>query len=329
MPKHILYLLFLIAGPAFAEDKAEPGEGWKVWEMFIEKAANEDEKKAKALTTENFQNKYLNKNGFKRTVRNAKKGTGKFIKEFQLKEGIFLHIQLKEDKGTVFLIKEKDTWKINDLIPGHPEDFQGIAKAKLEIDIKVKRAVIMSQLSQIAKYFFEQFRDEGERTIPNWKELEIPESLMKYTNPSNGKEEMIIIAEGSEFTGESDVIMAATPKPIGDAHAVLWEDGHVTSIKVAEYQKIALESGLINATAKEIKLSLKELSELTDLINKLGAKKFKERKSAKEELLKKGLGIVTVLEQHLGHKDFEVQVSLKEIIKELKTKSVPKRRVKK
>ena len=329
MLKNIFILLFLILAPAFAEDKAKPGEGWKVWEMFIEKAANAEEEKATALTTENFQNKFLTKHGFKRAVRNAKKGTGQFIKELQLKEGILLHIQLKEDKGTVFLVKEKDSWKINELIPGHPEDFKGIAKATLEIGIKVKRTVIISQLRQIAKYFFERFRDEGERTIPSWKELEIPESLMKYTNPANGKEEMIIIAEGSEFTGESDVIMAATAMPIGDAHAVLWEDGHVTSIKVAEFQKVALESGLIKATAKEIKLSLKEISELTKLINKLGAKKFKERKEAKSALLKKGPRIISFLDKHPKHDDFEVQVSVKEIIKELKAKSVAKRRVKK
>ena len=328
MLKKLLFLLFLLSITGLSQDKAKPGEGWKIWNSFKNNLINGDLEKTKLFMSEHFKSKLNKKIHFKSLAKKFKQHEIKFIKEIELKDNLLINIEVKDEQGTIHIVLKEGKWLVNDMVQGHVEDIENLRQARLKIQIKSTRAIVMSQLSQIGKYFFEKYQDEGERTIPNWKELGIPEELMKYTDPETGKVERIIVVEGYEFTGESDLAMAATVNPIGGLHPILWEDGHVTSIKAEKFKTLARESGLIKEDFSKIKLSVQEVSELDNLIKKLNSSKFKERKSAKEELLKKGAVILNYLEQNQNHEDFEVQISIKEIIKELKSQSSPKRRVK-
>lgn len=194
-------------------------------------------------------------------------------------------------------------------------------------DTKAHLAKLKVQLKTIGTIAASNYLDEGPRNIPHWKKLGIDEELMSYIHPETGKREDVLIVEGVEFSGDADLALAATKSPVGGLHVVVWEDGHVSTVDSEKFKSLAVKMGLVKAVAKEI--SEAEKSELDKLISKLGAKKFSDRKAAKEELLKKDCHILTYLEKFQNDDDFEVQVSVKEIIKELQTKSAPKRRVKK
>ena len=71
--------------------------------------------------------------------------------------------------------------------------------------------------------------------------------------------------------------------------------------------------------------ALRELAD-DELIDQLGDQKYKVRKAAKEEIISLGSKVRYFLLKHKKHPDFEVQVSINEIIKELKpTRTLPVR----
>jgi len=328
MLKNSFLLLIFLPFFVLADEKAKPGEGWKTWESFKKNLIGDDHEKTKLFMSEHLKGKLHKAIHFKNLSKKFKKFEVKFIKEIEFKDNRLVHIELKDEKGTIHVVLHKGKWLVNEMVQGHAETLENVQKARLKIQIQSTRAIVMSQLAQIGKYIFERYQDEGERTIPNWKELDIPENLMNYKDPETGKAEKVIIVEGVEFTGKSDLAMASTLKPIGGQHPILWEDGHVTSVKAEKFKALAIKSGLIKEDLSKIKLSIQEVSEISSLIKKLGSGKFKDRKAAKESLLSKGIRILNFLEENQNQEDFETQVSVKEIISELKKQIPLVRRVK-
>ncbi|MCM8530800.1 MAG: hypothetical protein NE330_06525 [Lentisphaeraceae bacterium] len=196
-----------------------------------------------------------------------------------------------------------------------------------EVDNK-KLAHTMSRLKQIGTTYAMYFTDGTTDTIPTPEAVEVDESIKTYVHPETGKvDKFIFILPGYRYTGSSDMLLAVTDKPIGGTYMAVFEDGHVESISKEEFTRQKGIFGLIQFKAKSITVDDKLKVELDQLIKQLGASKFRERKAAKKALLKKGSDIISYLDSQKENPDFEISVSIKEIITELTPKIISGKRV--
>ena len=191
---------------------------------------------------------------------------------------------------------------------------------------KELQAKLKTNLKIIGVQVATHFSDGESINIIHWSKMGVDKKLMKYVHPETKKEERVFIVKAGQYTGSAVRVLAATESPISNGyHYAVFEDGHVSTISKDKFQ--SLKSTLISITPINVKLSDNEKKEISQLITKLGDKKYKNRKAAKAELLKKGDKIVSHLKGLKKHDDFEVQLSINEIIKELSTPEVAEEEV--
>lgn len=186
----------------------------------------------------------------------------------------------------------------------------------------------MSRLKQIGTTYAMYFTDGTTDTIPTPQAVDVDESIKTYVHPETGKvEKFHFIQPGYKYTGNQRMLLAVTNKPVADSYWAVFEDGHVASISSQEFKRQKGIFGLIKLKAKNVTLDEKLKNEVNQLIKQLGASKFRERKAAKKDLLSKGSSIISYLETQKENPDFEIAVSIKEIIKELTPKNILSKRV--
>lgn len=190
-------------------------------------------------------------------------------------------------------------------------------------EYQAQYAKTKSRLKQIGLTYAMYFTDDKKVILPTPDIVEVDPGVRNYTNPQTGKlEKFLYVQPGYVYSGSSQLLLAVTEKPISGLYLACFEDGHVATITADQFKQHIFILGL-----KKNKVNYKELDaetqqDLTKLIAQLGAKKFKERKAAKAKLLSRSPEIIQFLEQNLNNPNFEIKVSIQEVIKELRKKEV-------
>lgn len=178
-----------------------------------------------------------------------------------------------------------------------------------------------SRLKQIGTTYAMYFTDGGEPILPTPKVVEVDDSLYTYYHPETGKnEKFLFIQPGYRYSGSADLLLAVTNKPINGKYLACFEDGHVENISVEFFKQHAFVLGLQKEKTTYKKVPEDTQAELKKLIQQLGAKKYKERKEAKAKILEQGPDILGYLIENKENPDFEIKVSISEIINTLEGK---------
>ena len=195
---------------------------------------------------------------------------------------------------------------------------------EIDRDEAIKMAHIAkakSRLKQIGTTYAMYFTDGGEPILPTPQVVDLDETIYTYFHPETGKnEKFLFIQPGYRYSGSADLLLAVTNKPINGKYLACFEDGHVENISVEFFKQHALVLGLKKEKTNHKDVPKEAQAELKKLIDQLGARKFKERKEAKTKILEKGPDILGFLIKNRENPDFEIKVSINEIIKTLEGK---------
>ena len=178
---------------------------------------------------------------------------------------------------------------------------------------------VKSNLKSIGTSYAMYFTDGLNTFIPHHSKIDMDPAILTYTHPETQKEKnFLFIMPGYEYSGNSTLVISVTDAPILGKHIAVFEDGHVENISKDQFQRLAPTFGLHLIKTVEAKLNEETINDLFKLIEKLGAQKYKDRKAAKAAILKLGPDVQKFLVKHQNDPDFEIKVSIKEILKEFK-----------
>jgi hypothetical protein len=321
----LTFSLLLFTALLSAENKdpyAKKGPAWKTWETFSKAVIDQDVGAVKKMLSGKIAKEFPI-DGIAQISREFQQNKVTFIREFDGKDkkSKYLVLSIKNKIATIVFQKNKQGLTIEDSIE---QDLQDPA-AKIDPNkrplTKVKLARVKSRLKQIGTTYAMYFTDGTTSTIPTPEAVDVDSTIMTYEHPETGKEgKFLFIQPGYNYTGDSGLIIATTDKPILGNYQAVFEDGHVESITIDEFRKHSVVLGLTSKNIIYKKLKDELQKEILTLIEQLGAAKYKERKAAKSTLLSKGQGIVGFLEEKKDHSDFEVKISIAEIIDKLLSK---------
>lgn len=143
------------------------------------------------------------------------------------------------------------------------------------------------------------------------------DAVYLWTNPTNAKEKIpFIYCPGLNEADSVDFMLAAAPKAVNGKREALWIDGHVKTITENEFIKNAkAQKWKLKGLLKKEEVPEKTKKKILALISKLADKNSDVRKKAKQELLKLGDSALPFLEENKNHKDPEVKMTIKDILK--------------
>lgn len=182
---------------------------------------------------------------------------------------------------------------------------------------------VRSNLKSIATSYAMYFTSGINTFIPHHSKIGMTPSILTYIHPETKKKKnFLFIMPGYEYSGNSTLIISVTDIPIFGNHIAVFEDGHVENISKEQFRELAPTFGLQLDKIVKVELNEETKNQLLKLIEKLGAQKLKERKAAQTAILKFGPDVQNFLVKHQNHSDFEIKVSIKEILEELKLQMI-------
>ena len=209
----------------------------------------------------------------------------------------------------MLFIKEGKEWLFDEQLSesyGNSED----------ASIAMGQFIANQQLRKIYTAVTAYCNENNIKRIPPPKEMKLDEKLLSFRDPATGKAQNIKVVRNVNFEGKSKFLLAVTENIIGAAHHAIFEDasmGTVTREKYKEHEEVL---GLIESSS--LVLSEKEIKDLIDI---LGKGKSKERKAAREKLMKLDEASLKDLVKFKNSPDLETRLSVQEIISHISKKS--------
>ena len=306
MIKYVLIFLFVYCQCLSGEDKT----AWNAWQKLEKFILANDEKQSITLLSGRMKEGFF-KFGMTSINNEVRDMEAKFIKEFanEAENTRFLIVDVKGEQRTLMFIKEGKEWLFDEQTSesyGNAEDAsialgQFIAHQKLE---KIYNAV--------ARYC----QENKVKRIPPPAEMKLPEDLLTFRDPANGKSKNIKVARNVNFEGSSKLLLAVTEDILGAAHHAIFEDAHIGTVSREKYKEHEEVLGIIES--RSIRLEEKEIDRLAGI---LGKGKSKERKAAREQLLKLDENSLKFLVKYKDSPDLETRLSMNEIIETISKKS--------
>ncbi|MCM8538325.1 MAG: hypothetical protein NE334_20450 [Lentisphaeraceae bacterium] len=314
----IVLCLFLSSLTMFGQEEvAKKGEGWKAWLHLSETILSNKEKESIALCSGRMKEGF-SRFGMANIVEEVRQMKPKFIRELinKDKDSLYLIADIQVRITALIFKKKNDIWLFDDQTPG---DFKSAAEAESWGELNM----LSSSLREVA-YIVSNFaaNNPGE-PLPEPKRVGLGKEQLTFENPETEKSELFLVVRGVKFETSPAYLLAVTPKPIFGKYYAVFEDG---SIKNIEEKFFSSHQGLFGIYKEQRgSYSEKELDLLNSLLTQLGDGSFKVRKKAKKEFIKLGQFVVPFLNSHAGHKDLEVKLTVKELMKTIKETSVPVR----
>lgn len=289
----------------------EKGKAWDTWVSFEKFVKAQDYNAAIKFTSGTWVNDYkFTQSHISLLAWELNKNPVKFINEF--KQGNDHILVLKSWISPISLTFSSTDgqltishWTAAELKPGE-------ANKRVDsktISIKIKLADIRLQLRLIGKAYRKHFDKRKERILPNSTELGIEAKSWLYTDPETGSRQKILAVEpGYRWTNSSRYPTAITSSTILGKHYAVFDNGEVRPF----------HRGYFPVIIENFKYSLKANKNQNELILKLGNADRDIRKKAKKEIEKVGYSIAPVLRSYIGHKDPEISMTVKDILKSLR-----------
>jgi hypothetical protein len=298
-----LFLCAVLTLSSVSAEDAPKGDslGFKAWQNLSEVILSGKEKESAELMSGRMLE------GFYRfgmqSIMNEVQGMEPvvFVREFtdKKKEKLYLTVNVKGDLRTLIFLKKENVWLFDDQTNLELDTPQSAEEYEL-------RNKVVAQLLKISELVTSYFADAPDSLIPDKDKLKIGDELLTYTLPT-GEKKRILLASGCPFKGSGSLLLAVTESKLGETHIALFENGEIAYVHEGFVQQ---NMQFLNQDPSKLAMSDEEFAVK---ITALGADSFKERKAAKLELLKLGAGILSMLEKYKDSKDFEVQISVKEI----------------
>ena len=314
----LLYLFsILLLSTTYAEDQyAVKGEGWKAWQHMERTILSGKEKKSLELLSGRMKEGFI-RFGMDSIMAEVKAMQPVFIREFtnKNKNVLYLIINVQGDERTLMFIKQDKIWTFDDQ---NNENYKDPEEALNSLTVMQVQNKLKSIGEAVYTHFF---TNNKKKILGSPDDMKVDKKNLKYFDPEDKKELDILMVKDLPYEGSANLLLAVTEKPINDSHYAVFEDGSVKSITIQQF-KLHLNLDGIKANVKYDQQFDQQYSQkLKDLINGLGAASFKDRKKAKSGLIEEGRKILPFLRKNSQHDDFEVRVSIKEIIKEIENKT--------
>ena len=306
MLKYFLFFI-LLSSQCFAEEEKVAWEAWKKLEKVI--LAN-DEKQSIALLSGRMKEGFF-KFGMTSINNEVRDMQAKFIKEFpnKAKNTRFLIVNVKGEQRTLMFIKEGKEWLFDEQTSesyGNGED----------ASIALGQFIAHQKLQKVYDTIVEYCNKNNVKRIPPPKEMNLAKELLTFRDPATGKSKNIKVVRNVNFEGSTKLLLAVTEDILGAAHHAIFEDAHIGTVSKEKYKEHEEVLGIVEGDS--ISLEEKEINKLVDI---LGKGKSKERKAAREKLLKLDENSLKHLVKFKESSDLEIRLSMKEIIEFISKKS--------
>ena len=314
----LLLVLFLSCLTIFGQEEAvQKGEGWKAWQHLSDTILSNKEAESIALCSGRMKEGF-SRFGMQNIVEEVRQMQPEFIRELINKDNdsLYLIAEIQERVTALIFKKKNGIWLFDDQTPG---DFKSAAEAESWGELNM----LTSSLREVAFIVSNFAANNPGEVLPQPKRVGLGQEQLAFENPETEKEELFLVVRGVKFEANPVYLLAVTPKPIFGKYYAVFEDG---SIKNVDKQFFSLHQDLfgIDKGNKE-SYSEKELKLLNLLLTQLGDDSFKVRKKARKEFLELGHFANSFLKIHLEHKDLEVKLTVKELLKSIEQTAIPVR----
>jgi len=306
MLKTIL-LIIILSHQSFANEENVAWQAWKKLEKVI--LAN-DEKQSLALLSGRMKEGFF-KFGMESINNEVQQMQAKFVRELVNKAGNtrFVIVNVQGELRTLMFIKDKEEWLFDEQTSESYDTSEDAA-------ISLGQFIAHQQLTKIYESVVAYCNKNNVKRIPPPKEMELDKRLLSYRDPATGKSKNIKIIRNVDFVGNSKFLLAVTENIIGAAHHAVFEDARIGIVSREKYKEHKQVLGIIDGDT--IVLSEKEINKQISI---LGKGKSKERKAAREILLKLDESSLKYMIKHKESDDLETRLSIKEIIEHISKKS--------
>jgi len=139
-----------------------------------------------------------------------------------------------------------------------------------------------------------------------------------WISPQDGSKDKFIYCPGHTESSSVDFILAAAPRQANGSREVVYMDGHAATITEEQFQKTAKEQNwkvpvVPRFEKKDVPEEKQKL--VRELVAKLGDQDAGTRQDAKKKLRGMGAEAYPVLEEFVNHKDPEIKMEVREILK--------------
>jgi hypothetical protein len=253
MKNSLIYLLIFCSSiNLFAAE--QPSVGWDTWRQLNELYNAKKFTEGHAFVSKDFLAKLKKKSSPMQRNPFFPFGNAKFKKEIVVGKYLFLHIlwSNKEKPITIIFIKEENKWKFDFLAFAHFDKIKEAKQSFKNLQIRQNTIHIKGQIKQLGGLVANYFADGSKKVIPEWQAIGIEPKKLSYINPETGEKEKLILNKGIKYTYSSEIMLAATEKPIAGQYIIVWLDGHVTSMDHKEFIEKATKSGFLKTEVPSI-----------------------------------------------------------------------------